>query len=196
MKTISFSIWSFLLSNDQTDELRVEFESDSPDRNRLMKVVIKVDNLHLDVAELRLSHPRIYAEIKKMMIQESILEWSRDETFEEEIPTLAYQQSVVERLVDHIKKAAISIVFLLLVQSSFAQDTIYVAYPLVIQDSVIVAKKVTVLQALIAKDGHIVRTWHRKIRVHGGHIIRKANGLYMVNGRELKLIQDTSIAKK
>lgn len=82
----------------------VRFESDGPARNRAMSVIYS--GFVLDVAEIRMSHPNLYAEIKKKMDEESKKWW-------------AVQPQ--ENITDSIKKSSLVVVFILFSLFSFAQ---------------------------------------------------------------------------
>ena len=92
------------LTFDLYDDLKffnVEFESQSAQRNLLMKV--EYEGFQLDTVELRSTHPALYAKIKSKMTRKAEKFWT-----EEPIPTLAYQENKSVKVFDEIIKSSFS----------------------------------------------------------------------------------------
>lgn len=81
-----------------------------------------------------------------------------------------------------MKKLIISI-FLLIPVIAFSQDTIYV-------------NKVKICNTLMNRQGHITKKFFRNIKVKTGYIVNLSNGIYEINGKEMKAEFGSLIAKK
>lgn len=63
------------LFQDEMQYAIVNFESESPERNLLMRV--QLGNYSLDTPDLRNDHPKIYAEITNLMKLEANVFWAK-----------------------------------------------------------------------------------------------------------------------
>lgn len=141
----------------------VEFESDSPERNRPMRIEHK--SFNLDLPSLVKTHPRLYKYISARMKEEAVKYWAVNEQ-KSEIPTLAYQPGM---------KLIAVLFFLCFSFSAFCQDTIP-------------ARKVKIAEnvGISMRDGHVMYAHPRWRKVKSGFIIKKSDRLYVINGREYK----------
>ena len=81
-----------------------------------------------------------------------------------------------------MKKLIISI-FLLIPIISFGQDTIRI-------------DKVRVCNIVYNKSGHVYKKFFKNIKVRTGYIVNLGNGIYEINGKEMRTDIDTLMAKK
>ena len=54
------------------------------------------------------------------------------------------------------------------------------------QDTIPTKKVLVVKQELSRKTGKVQRQWWRKMTVKSGYIIKESNGLYLINGKEMR----------
>ena len=148
----------------ETGWFDIEFESDSPERNRLMSAEYK--SFNLDIPSLVNTHPRLYKVISERMKEEAIKYWAVNQQIGE-FPTLAYQPGI---------KQIIAVLFFLFFSfAAFCQDTIP-------------ARKVKIAEkiGISIKTGKVLDAHPRWVKVKSGFIIKEANGLYVINGKEYK----------
>ncbi|HXS59012.1 MAG TPA: hypothetical protein VN726_22970 [Hanamia sp.] len=78
----------------------ISFESDSVERNRPIEVVFS--GFKLDVPELRISHPLLYAEIKKEMTKHAAKYWAGvNDIFSNSDTRLPYEKSIAVMTVEN-----------------------------------------------------------------------------------------------
>ena len=99
----------------------VTFDSDGPVRNRVIGIIYH--GFLLEVAELRMSHPNLYTDIKKKMDEESKKWWAVNKEITG-IPSLDYYQapSAKEKIIEAIKKTSLAVVFILFYLAAFCQQ--------------------------------------------------------------------------
>lgn len=81
-----------------------------------------------------------------------------------------------------MKKLIISILLIIPI-IAFSQDTIYV-------------NKVRICNVVYTKSGHVYKKFFKNIKVKTGYIVNRGNGIYEINGKEMKAEFGSLIAKK
>lgn len=170
----------------QLEAFKVEFETESKERNRLISVTFQ--DYSLNIIHLIRDHYTLYAKIRVKMQSKSDAFWDDYAGIEkDEIPTLSYQRptpdetakntrNYMDKVTDtFIRRLGIATTILLMLPVfSHAQDTVYTH------------KLKVPYNGIIDRAGHVKKAWYKTVRLDSGYYIKKENGNLIVNGKEIK----------
>lgn len=156
---------------DSLKFFKVEFETDSIQRNRMM--TIELEGFNLDITDFIDKHHDLYIKLKNQMQEKSKHYWQAVNIGITGIPTLDYP-SKENKSIGLIKSALLAFLFCMLLPiMGHAQDTIY-------------ARKAYVSNhvELSRKTGKILRAWPHWVTVKSGKIVDHGDSTYTINGKE------------
>lgn len=158
---------------DSLKFFKVEFETDSIQRNRMM--TIEIEGFNLDITDFIDKHHDLYIKLKNQMQEESKKHWGPVNEEITRIPTLDFINMSTTAYNKLIKLPPfVAFLFCMLLPIlGHAQDTIY-------------ARKAYVSNhvELSRKTGKILRAWPHWVTIKSGKLVDYGDSTYLINGKQ------------